>query len=302
MLSGVKNIVTRMAGQPLVQFLILGAILYVLTAWIWGSNADEDGKTIVVTATDVSRLDAGWRARFNREPTTEELSGLVREYVREVALYRHAVAMGLDQNDPTIRRMLSQKLQTLTQNMVELSLSPTEQELRAYFEANAERYRAPDLITFTQVFVDPDLRDDATLGDAEKILADLRALAEPTENIQAFGDPFMLQRYYPQKDELEIRKLFGGGFTQSVFELAPGEWHGPVLSGYGVHLVYVHHLGKAPAPEFEMVKEQVKQQWMDEKRRELQDQYINEVLAGYEVEFEEAPEEPGDEAGSEAAG
>jgi len=28
----------------------------------------------------------------------------------------------------------------------------------------------------------------------------------------------MLQRYYPQKDGLEIRKLFGQGFTQSVFE------------------------------------------------------------------------------------
>ena len=292
----------KVIGQPLLQFLILGAVLYAVTAWIWGSSADEDGKTIVVTATDVSRLDAGWRARFNRAPTEEELLGMVREYVREVALYRHAVAMGLDQNDPTIRRMLSQKLQNLTQSMVELSLSPTEQELMSYFEANTERYRPSDLITFTQVFVDPDLRDDATLGDAEKILANLRSLAEPTENIQGFGDPFMLQRYYPQKDELEIRKLFGGGFTQSVFELAPGEWHGPVLSGYGVHLVYVHHLGKAPAPEFEMVKEQVKQQWMDEKRRELQDQYINEVLAGYNVEFEEAPEEPEDEAGSEAAG
>ena len=302
MVADVKNAFAKVAGQPLVQFLIIGAILYALTAWMWVSNADEDGKTIIVTATDVSRLDAAWRARFNRAPTQEELTGLVREYVREIALYRHAVAMGLDQNDITIRRMLGQKLQTLTQNMVELSLAPTDQELRTYFEANAERYRPPDLITFTQVFVDPDLRGDATLEDAEEILADLRSLADPTEGVQAFGDPFMLQRYYPQKDELEIRKLFGGGFTQSVFELGPGEWHGPVLSGYGVHLVYVHHLGAAPAPDFEMVQDEVKQKWMDEKRRELQDRYINEVLAGYEVVFEDLPDEPTDEAGSETAG
>jgi len=122
---------------------------------------------------------------------------------------------------------------------------------------------------------------------------------------EAFGDQFMLQRYYPQKDGLEIRKLFGQGFTESVFKLEPGQWHGPVLSGYGVHLVYVHHLGKAPAPEFEMVQEEVKQQWMDEKKQELQQEYINKVLAGYEVVFEDVPDEPLDEqaqAGAETVG
>ena len=60
----------------------------------------------------------GFRARWNRPPTNEELTGLVREYVREIALYRHAVAMGLDKNDPTVRRMLARKLQTLTQNLM----------------------------------------------------------------------------------------------------------------------------------------------------------------------------------------
>jgi len=297
-----RKSIAKVASQPLVQFLVLGAILLGLSVWIWGPGAEDDDKTIVVTATDVSRFDAGWRARWNRPPTNEELTGLVRDYARETALYRHAVAMGLDKNDPTIRRMLGQKLQTLTQNLVELSLSPTEEELKSYFQAKAERYRPPDLITFTQVFVDPDLREDATLGDAEEILAELRSLDDPTGGIQAFGDPFMLQRYYPQKDELQIRKLFGGGFTQSVFELTIGEWHGPVLSGYGVHLVYVHHLGKASEPDFEMAQEQVKQDWMDEKRRELQDTYINQVLASYEVVFEDAPEEPVDETGPETSG
>ena len=296
MFSGVRQIVAKAAAQPLVQFLVLGAVVYGIWTWVAGTRAEADDKTIVVTATDVSRLDASWRARWNRPPTDDELVNVVREHVREIALYRHAVAMGLDQNDPTIRRMLGRKLEILAQNLVELSLSPTEQELRSYFEASAERYRLPDLITFTQIFVDPDKRGDATLGDAEEILAELRSLPAPTEGIDKFSDPFMLQRYYPQKDELEIRKLFGQGFTQSVFVLEPGVWHGPVLSGYGVHLVYVHHLREAPAPEFEMVKEEVEQQWMYDKRRELQEKFINEVLAGYEVEFEDLPDHPMDAA------
>jgi len=215
------------------------------------------------------------------------------------------MAMGLDQNDVVVRRMLGQKLQTLSQNLLELSLSPTEQELRTYFTANAERYQPPDLITFTQIFLDPDRRGDETLEDAEEILGKLRSLAEPTEGIESLGDSFMLQRYYPRKDELEIRKLFGQGFAQSVFELSPGEWHGPVLSGYGVHLVYVHDLVESPAPDFAVVENLVKRDWLDDKRRELQEKFVSDVLASYEVVFEDLPEEtaePGVEAEPETTG
>jgi hypothetical protein len=289
--TGVRERMAKAAGQPLLQFLVLGAVFYVLYAWIGGPSIGEPDKVIRVSATDVSRLDASWRARWNRPPTKEELAGVVKEHVREIALYRHAVAMGLDQNDPVVRRILGQKLQNLTRSLVELSLSPTEQELRTYFDANMERYQLPDLITFTHLFFDPDRRGDETLGEAEKIRAELRSLAEPTEGIESLGDPFMLQRYYPGKSELEIRKLFGHGFTQSIFELSTGQWHGPVLSGYGVHLVYVHDLEAAPAPEFAVVQERVEQDWMDERRRELQDKYVNEVLASYEVVFEDLPPE-----------
>ena len=291
MLDKVGKSLAKAAGQPLVQFFVLGAVFYALYAWTAGPAAGENDKVIRVTAAEVSRLDAAWRARWSREPTEEELEGLVNDFVREVALYRHAVAMGLDQNDTVIRRMLGRKLQTLTQNLVELSLSPTEQELRTYFDAHTERYRLPDLITFTQVFINPDLREETTLQDAETILGELRALGEPGDGIEDFGDPLMLQSYYPQKSELEVMKQFGQGFTESLFELSPSEWHGPVLSGYGVHLVYVHSLEKSPAPEFASVEERVKLDWLDDKRKEFQEAYVDEVLSRYEVVFEDLPPE-----------
>ena len=285
MVAGLKKAV----GQPLVQFAILAALFYGLYAWMGGSRAREPDNVIYVSAGDINRLDASWRARWNRPPTQEELAGLMRDHVREIALYRHAMAMGLDQNDAVLRRMLGQKLQTLSQNLVELSLSPTDQELEAYFEANAERYRPPERITFTHVFIDPDRRGDATLQDAAEIKARLRSLGEPTEEMARLGDPFMLQRYYPRKTELEIVKLFGQGFTESVFELSPGEWHGPVLSGYGTHVVYVHHLEDTATPELETVRDEVKQDWMNKRRRELQDEYIDAVVASYEVVLEDMP-------------
>ena len=299
MLADVRRSIAQALRQPLFQFLVLGAIFYGLYAWIGAGKAGEEDRVIRVTVADVSRLDAGWQARYNRPPTKEELAGLVRDHVREIALYRHAVAMGLDKNDTVIRRMLGQKLRTLTQNLVELSLSPSDQELAGYFEANAERYRPPELVTFTQLFVDPDRRGDATLTDAEEIRAGLRERGEPGQGLEKVGDPFMLQRYYPRKPQEEIAKQFGRGFAESAFGLAPGAWHGPVLSGYGVHLVYVHDLEDAPLPELSDVQEQVKLDWVEERRRELQEQYMNEVLSQYEIVFEELPDE-GEQAKTEA--
>ena len=54
----------------------------------------------------------------------------------------------------------------------------------------------------------------------------------------------MLQNYYPEKDQIEIQKQFGSGFTESLLKLSSGQWHGSVLSGYGVHLVYVNNISE----------------------------------------------------------
>jgi len=289
-LSGLRQGIVKTVRQPLVQFLVLGTVFYGLYAWRGGSGAGEPDKVILVTAVEVSRLDAAWRARWNRAPTQEELTGIVKDYVQEIALYRHAVAMGLDQNDAVVRRMLGRKLLGLAQNLLEFSLAPTDQDLRTYFDENVERYQPPDLITITTLFIDPDKRGDETLEDAQAILDTLRSLGRPTDGVAAHGDPFMLQSYYPQKSNAEIARLFGQGFSGPVFDLAPGEWHGPVLSGYGVHLVYVHQLVESPAPDFADVQEQVKQEWLEAKRRELQEQYVKDVIDSYDVVFEDLPD------------
>ena len=152
-----------------------------------------------------------------------------------------------------------------------------------------DRYQPPDLITLTHVFLDPDKRGDQTLKDAETIKAKLIALKEPPQDARAFGDPFMLQSYYPERSEAELLKLFGSGFARSVFELAPGQWHGPVLSGYGTHLVYVHVHQEAEPPKFAEVEKQVRQDWEDDKREQLNDQYIASLMGRYDVTIEDEP-------------
>ena len=201
-------------------------------------------------------------------------------------LYREALTMGLNQHDQVIRRRLAQKLEFLAKDLVALT-PPTEEELQSYFDEYQERYQQPVLYTFTQVFIDPDKRGDATLADAEGIKATLIAQGDAIEDAGALGDDFMLQNYYPKKDQVEIQKLFGGGFTESLLELSPGQWHGPVLSGYGVHLVYVSNISEPPAPVFAEVRERVVQDWTADRSEELNDAFYANLREQYTVVIEE---------------
>jgi len=279
----------RLARQPLLHFLVIGVMVGVLYGWRGersASRAAAPDEPIRISAGDIRLLEAQWLSRWNRPPTPNELEGLVQMQVREAALYREALSMGLDQDDPVMRRMLVQKLENIARDLVELSLAPTDPELQAYFTANAERYRPPELITFATVFVDPDKRGDRTLDDAAEMLAELQALDDPMRGIETHGDRFMLQSYYPEKTEERIGSLFGREFARSVFELEPGRWHGPVLSGYGTHLVFVDERREFPIPDLAEVKERVTQDWVDEKRGEITEQYFADILAKYEVVIE----------------
>jgi len=280
------NFLSSLARQPLVHFLVIGLVIGALNGW-WGARgparSEAAEKSIRVSAEDVRRMEAEWLARWNRPPTPDERDALIRASVRETALYREALAMGLDQDDPVIRRLLVQKLEALVRDLVELGLAPTDQELAEYLAENAERYRPPALITFSQVFVDPDRHGDRTLEDAQAMLAELRALEDPTASAEGYGDPSMLQSYYPEKPERRIASLFGREFASSVFELEPGRWRGPVSSRYGTHLVFVDEVKELPLPELEDVRDAVTQDWMDQRRRAITEEYFAELLADYDV-------------------
>ena len=271
--------------EPLVHFMASGVVIFALYGFFRLPDAALEERAITITAAEVNWLTDTWQKRWNRPPTPEERKGLVDQYLREVILSREALAMGLDQNDTVIRRRLAQKLEFLSQDLLRPK-SPSEGELRAYFETNIDRYQPPDLITLTHVFFDPDKRGDRTLEDAETVKAKLIALKEPPQDARSFGDPFMLQSYYPERSKAELAKLFGRGFAGPVFKLEPQKWHGPVLSGYGTHLVYVHDRQEAQPPVFADVKEQVRQQWESDKREQLNEQFVASIVARYDVTIE----------------
>jgi hypothetical protein len=280
-----NNRIGRVLKEPLFHFALIGAVIYGLYA-VAGEDETPDERTITVTAGEIKWLSDTWTSRWNRPPTREELDGVLRTFIQEQVLAKEAVAMGLDKGDIVIRRRLAQKLEFLTKDLL-TPTDPEPQALEEWFEANHDRYRDPVLYTMTHIYLDPDSRDVQALEEAERIRDQLNALDSVPESLNDYGDPFMLQSYYPEHTAAELAKSFGSGFVTAVEELEPGRWHAPVLSGYGVHVVLVSERRLPEEPVFAEVEDRVRQDWTDETRDELNEQFIANLLDRYEINVEE---------------
>ena len=67
----------------------------------------------------------------------------------------------------------------------------------------------------------------------------------------------------------------------------PGAWHGPIESGYGLHLVRVSEAIPAQRRELGEVKAQVLDLWRDQERREEYERYFVSLLKKYVVVMDE---------------
>jgi hypothetical protein len=205
--------------------------------------------------------------------------------VRTRILYKEALAMGLDRNDQVIERRLAQKIELLSRSLV-VPNPPAEEELAAWYTENPEQFRAPDAYTLSQVFFDPDRRGDRTSEDAAAALAALQAMGAVPEDLSAYGDRGIVGNYYAGRDSTQLSKVFGSGFVHQLVQLEPGRWHGPVLSGYGTHLVYVHAVIKSKPPPLADIREQVQEAWMLEQVEERSAAFIDELIERYDVVVE----------------
>jgi hypothetical protein len=276
----------KLLREPLVHFLLASAGIYGLYLGVAGDSDGEDERTITVSAAEVSALREQWMRTWQRQPTEEELAEIIQGSVRMQVLYREAVAMGLEQGDTVVERRLAQRLEMLAKSLMAPE-EPSEDELRAWFEENEGKFRKPDRYSIVQVYFDPDRRDAATLDDARFAFEELQSMERIPADIANYGDRLMSQNYYVDQTELDLRKSFGSGFVEQVIVLEPGLWHGPILSGYGTHLVYVTEVTRAPIPDYNTFKDQVREGWAVEKVEELGEQFVENLVAKYEVTIEE---------------
>jgi hypothetical protein len=273
--------------EPLLHFLIIGAMIFVLFSVLNKEEAATTGNKILVSTADIERLSGGWARKWNRPPTETELKGLVESYIKEEVYYREALALGLDQNDTIMRRRLMQKMEFLSNDLAELN-TPDEATLNQYFLDHQEKYELPAQVSFTHIYFSTDKRGSKAFKDAKSLLAGLNTLRAPER-----GDSFMLEYDFVQETPFEVERLFGEGFAEQLFKLDTNDWQGPIESGYGVHLVRISEKVDSRMPELASVIDKVRTDWMFEQRQKMNKEIYERFKERYEIVIEERQRESG---------
>ncbi len=271
----------RFLREPLLHFVLGGALLFAAYAAVHGPAPGKN--TIVVTAGQIEHLATGFTRSWRRPPAADELRDLISGYIREEVYYREAKDQGLDRDDPVIRRRLQQKLEFLSQDTA-AEAAPTDADLKALLNAEADEFRIGRSFAFAHVYLNPEHHPDLS-GAATRLAAELTADHVAPDRVTA-GDRFLLGSTFGLISAEEVKRLFGSDFAERLGELEPGVWQGPIKSGYGVHLVFVTKRTEGRLPELAEVRDAVLREWKERQRNMANDAAYRRLLKRYSIRVE----------------
>ncbi|HEY7161317.1 MAG TPA: peptidylprolyl isomerase, partial [Acidobacteriota bacterium] len=273
----------RWLREPLIHFLILGAILFLLFYFVKGGSGTKQNE-IVVSSGTVQTISEGFERVWKRPPTQKELDALIQDYIKEEIYSREAIAMGLDRDDTIIRRRLRQKMEFLADGMGYIK-EPTEKDLQSYLQKHPEKFRVESRYTFSQVYLNPERHQNSLSEDARQLLTKLNNAGNSVD-AGKYGDQFMLGYYFSNQSETNVARTFGDQFAKQLSQLETGKWVGPIESGYGQHLVLITDRTQGRTPPLSEVRKQVQSEWMTEEAKQTSEKFYEGLRSRYTIKIE----------------
>ena len=270
---------SRLWREPLLHFLLIGAALFLYYDIVGEGDSEAPPKRILVNSGQVAQLAANFERIRMRQPTQEELDAMVESHVREEIFYREAMAMGLDQNDPMVRRRMRMKLEFMLEDLS--GQDAGDDVLSEFLKRNPERFRDETQVSFRQVYLDPDRRPNLE-NDAGRLLSRLNDGNDP----EALGDRTLAPRTYQLAPQSEVARDFGDEFAREIASLPAGEWSGPVYSPFGAHLVKIDARIDDRLPVLAEIRDEVLREYLAEKRGQQKNLAYEKLREGYEVTVE----------------
>ncbi|MBS0171160.1 MAG: peptidyl-prolyl cis-trans isomerase [Nitrospira sp.] len=273
-----SSLLWRLAREPLLHFLLIGLALFL--SFGRGASDETDARRIVVSQAQLELLSQQFATTWHRQPTDQERSHLAETYVHDEILYREGRLLGLDRDDPVIKRRVRQKLELMAEEISGGEI-PSDAELATYLQANQSTFTRPALVTFEQIFLGSEGSDGI-----DRRLAAARVAAEHGRSPETFGQPTLLP---PREDMASVdlvAKRFGGPFAAQLETVPLDQWTGPVVSGFGVHLVRVRELVPAALPSLKDVRSLVTGRWESERRTRALEEHYRRLRQGYQVTIE----------------
>ena len=288
--------IKKLFREPLAQFLAIALLLFGGERWINAEDYAYDQYRIEVGESELLQFMQQRAKTFKPDQAVAALARLkpqdrqrlVDDYVREEVLFREAMALNLDSNDPIIRRRLIQKMDYLAQGFYDQAEPLTGEDLRSYYAQNQQDYKKAAEATFTHVFISAQNRGGTEAqAMAAGLLKQLNTEKVPFENASRYGERFLYNRNYVNREDDEIASHFGASFQQQVFAFdSEQQWQGPVQSDHGWHLVLLVKNTDAYTPAFEQVSAAVLADRQRQQQRDIKRQAIDKLIAKYQIETE----------------
>ena len=274
--------------EPLLHFLLVGAVLFILyDLQNEGYNNDEDNH-IVITKGSIDRLISLWEKKRQRLPTQAELQDMIEQQIHEEVMVREALAMGLDKNDTIVRKRLAQKIEFISSDIADMA-EPSDEELLKFLNAHSEKFETPATLSFEHIYFDSDKRKAQAELNALEFLDKLKQ-TEITIDTHMAGDPFMMGQQYEKITEFGVSRIFGQNFAIELFMLNTGDWQGPVISSYGAHLVRISNKKPTQAVSLNTIKDKVRYEWQAEQRQSMNKTFYGNLRQRYDIVIESASE------------
>jgi PPIC-type PPIASE domain len=278
-LTSVSTSAQRLLREPLLHFLLGGAVLFGVYGWLQGGRPNSPTE-IVVSRGQVQSLQMQFERVWQRPATTDELQGLIDGWVKEEIFYREGIAMALDRDDPVVRRRVGQKLEFILDSAA--PASPTDAELKSWLNAHPDDYQIEPTYSLRQVFFDP-----ARHGD--KLGADIAAARRNLESGKTIeGDTTLLPHEMHVARAKEVARFFGNEFVEGLGTAAIGGWHGPTRSDFGMHLVKLTERQNGKRATLNEVRAEVERDLLHARTEDAKAAVYERLRANYSVRFDDA--------------
>lgn len=261
--------------EPLVLFAPLGAGLYA----VWAALMPIEVETVRIEAAALRGLERLQEELRGRPLSADERDALREGYIDDEILLREALRRGLQWSDSRVRQRL---VRIMRGALTETVSDPSVAQLQTHFRNNIETYTAPESVTFEQVVF------PWGQNVAEESLKDLHAQLRAGATPKSLGAASMSERrHMPQASRADLVRAFGADFANRVFALTTGEWHGPIESVRGIHLVRIRERHLAQAAAFEDIESYVREDWRMTRLRDMQQERIAAIRQTYRIELVE---------------
>jgi hypothetical protein len=255
--------------EPLLHFLVIGALLFALDAALVRREGDPL-RIVVGDAVDAEAKLAFHGAR-GRDPDAAELKALRQVWLDNEVLYREGIAMGLDKGDTAIReRVIFKALSMVDAGTKRPDFD--EAVLRSWFEKNHAKYDEPVRYTFQEAV----LAGEATESAVRDFVRALNGGAEPAQQAGL--------RVFKGRPRENLVQSYGEAFAGEMAALAPGSWQA-LASRDGWRAVRVESVSPAVPADFATLRNVVLQDWTDAQLSAQRSAAVKALASKYHIEM-----------------